>query len=173
MKFVSTSKKFLICQNNSYSPVKVAYSDVYFDLSFQGTRTDELTIKPGDVIEVVEDGDLEQWVKARDQNGQIGYVPEKYLEFPPPSNNNSLNHHSTSSSIYEKSPSIVSSTSGNIYGGSLHADGTLSCISGSSCTSGTSSLTTSSLSSAVNQEDAEVESHTSGGTKHLHLCCLP
>jgi len=50
---------------------------------FQATRSDELTIAVGDRIEVVEDGDLDQWVKARDATGQLGYVPENYLEFPP------------------------------------------------------------------------------------------
>ncbi|XP_067900104.1 F-BAR and double SH3 domains protein 2-like isoform X2 [Heterodontus francisci] len=50
--------------------------------SYQATQSDELTITLEEQLEVIEDGDMEDWVKARNKSGQIGYVPEKYLQFP-------------------------------------------------------------------------------------------
>ena len=58
----------------------------------QATRPDELTIVVGDKVEVVEDGDLDQWVKAKNASGVLGYVPENYLEFPPLSSANAQTH---------------------------------------------------------------------------------
>ncbi|NWU60089.1 FCSD1 protein, partial [Dromas ardeola] len=46
---------------------------------YQGCQADELSITQGEELEVVEDGDAEEWVKARNKAGQVGYVPEKYL----------------------------------------------------------------------------------------------
>ncbi|NWQ89577.1 FCSD1 protein, partial [Burhinus bistriatus] len=46
---------------------------------YQGCQADELSITQGEELEVIEDGDVEEWVKARNKVGQIGYVPEKYL----------------------------------------------------------------------------------------------
>uniref|UniRef100_A0A672UHR2 FCH and double SH3 domains 1 n=1 Tax=Strigops habroptila TaxID=2489341 RepID=A0A672UHR2_STRHB len=40
---------------------------------------DELSITQGEELEIIEDGDAEEWVKARNKAGQVGYVPEKYL----------------------------------------------------------------------------------------------
>ncbi|KAL8194410.1 UNVERIFIED_CONTAM: hypothetical protein K2H54_016901, partial [Gekko kuhli] len=48
---------------------------------YQACQSDELTIVQGEELEVLEDGDVEEWVKARNQAGQVGYVPEKYLLF--------------------------------------------------------------------------------------------
>lgn len=87
----------------------------------QASQPDELTIEEHEVLEVIEDGDMEDWVKvysfahitpscdvlgiycgswstlsrlcvqacfslsftqARNKVGQVGYVPEKYLQFP-------------------------------------------------------------------------------------------
>ncbi|XP_054841768.1 F-BAR and double SH3 domains protein 1 [Eublepharis macularius] len=48
---------------------------------YQACQSDELTIVQGEELEVIEDGDVEEWVKARNRTGQIGYVPEKYLLF--------------------------------------------------------------------------------------------
>ncbi|XP_072368773.1 F-BAR and double SH3 domains protein 2-like isoform X1 [Scyliorhinus torazame] len=50
--------------------------------SYQATQSDELTITLEEQLEVIEDGDMEDWVKALNKFGQIGYVPEKYLQFP-------------------------------------------------------------------------------------------
>ncbi|KAM6380119.1 F-BAR and double SH3 domains protein 1 isoform 2-T2 [Pluvialis apricaria] len=46
---------------------------------YQGSQADELSIAQGEELEIIEDGDAEEWVKARNKAGQIGYVPEKYL----------------------------------------------------------------------------------------------
>ncbi|KAF1455164.1 F-BAR and double SH3 domains protein 1, partial [Spheniscus demersus] len=46
---------------------------------YQGCQTDELSITQGEELEVIEDGDAEEWVKAQNKAGQVGYVPEKYL----------------------------------------------------------------------------------------------
>ncbi|NXU69310.1 FCSD1 protein, partial [Horornis vulcanius] len=46
---------------------------------YQGCQTDELSISQGEELEIIEDGDAEEWVKARNKAGQVGYVPEKYL----------------------------------------------------------------------------------------------
>ncbi|XP_074694309.1 F-BAR and double SH3 domains protein 1 isoform X2 [Strix aluco] len=46
---------------------------------YQGCQADELSITQGEELEVIEDGDAEEWVKARNKEGQVGYVPEKYL----------------------------------------------------------------------------------------------
>uniref|UniRef100_A0A663N2E1 FCH and double SH3 domains 1 n=1 Tax=Athene cunicularia TaxID=194338 RepID=A0A663N2E1_ATHCN len=44
-----------------------------------GYQADELSITQGEELEIIEDGDAEEWVKARNKVGQVGYVPEKYL----------------------------------------------------------------------------------------------
>ncbi|XP_026714359.1 F-BAR and double SH3 domains protein 1 [Athene cunicularia] len=46
---------------------------------YQGCQADELSITQGEELEIIEDGDAEEWVKARNKVGQVGYVPEKYL----------------------------------------------------------------------------------------------
>uniref|UniRef100_A0A3Q3FZ02 F-BAR and double SH3 domains protein 2 n=1 Tax=Labrus bergylta TaxID=56723 RepID=A0A3Q3FZ02_9LABR len=50
--------------------------------SYKASQPDELTIDEKEMLEVIEDGDMEDWVKARNKTGQVGYVPEKYLQFP-------------------------------------------------------------------------------------------
>ncbi|XP_045062895.1 F-BAR and double SH3 domains protein 2-like isoform X1 [Coregonus clupeaformis] len=50
--------------------------------SYKASQPDELTIEEQDLLEVIDDGDMEDWVKARNQTGQVGYVPEKYLQLP-------------------------------------------------------------------------------------------
>ncbi|XP_042636648.1 F-BAR and double SH3 domains protein 1 [Orycteropus afer afer] len=49
---------------------------------YQAGHEDELTIKEGEWLEVIEEGDADEWVKARNQHGEIGFVPERYLNFP-------------------------------------------------------------------------------------------
>ncbi|NXU53699.1 FCSD1 protein, partial [Turnix velox] len=46
---------------------------------YQGCQADELSITQGEELEIIEDGDAEEWVKARNKAGEVGYVPEKYL----------------------------------------------------------------------------------------------
>lgn len=50
--------------------------------SYKASQPDELTIEEQEVLEVIDDGDMDDWVKARNRNGQVGYVPEKYLQLP-------------------------------------------------------------------------------------------
>lgn len=50
--------------------------------SYQGTQADELSISQDEELDIIEDGDMEDWVKARNKAGQVGYVPEKYLSIP-------------------------------------------------------------------------------------------
>ncbi|KAL2095373.1 hypothetical protein ACEWY4_010092 [Coilia grayii] len=50
--------------------------------SYKSSQPDELTIEEQEVLEVIDDGDMEDWVKARNRAGQVGYVPEKYLQLP-------------------------------------------------------------------------------------------
>ncbi|XP_040200886.1 F-BAR and double SH3 domains protein 1 isoform X2 [Rana temporaria] len=56
------------------SPCQVVYS-------YKAALPDELSITQGEVLEVIEDGDVEEWVKGRNKSGQVGYVPEKYISF--------------------------------------------------------------------------------------------
>lgn len=50
--------------------------------SYQASQPDELTIQEQEILELIDDGDMEDWVKARNRSGQVGYVPEKYLQLP-------------------------------------------------------------------------------------------
>uniref|UniRef100_G3QCG3 FCH and double SH3 domains 2 n=1 Tax=Gasterosteus aculeatus aculeatus TaxID=481459 RepID=G3QCG3_GASAC len=50
--------------------------------SYKSSQPDELTIEEQEILEVIDDGDMEDWVKARNRSGQVGYVPEKYLQLP-------------------------------------------------------------------------------------------
>ncbi|XP_073077959.1 F-BAR and double SH3 domains protein 1 isoform X4 [Manis javanica] len=49
---------------------------------YQAGHEDELTITEGEWLEVIEEGDADEWVKARNQHGAVGFVPEQYLNFP-------------------------------------------------------------------------------------------
>ncbi|XP_069825300.1 F-BAR and double SH3 domains protein 1 isoform X2 [Dendropsophus ebraccatus] len=61
--------------NRSYpTPCHVLYN-------YKASQADELSITQGERLEVIEDGDVEEWVKARNKNGQVGYVPEKYITY--------------------------------------------------------------------------------------------
>ncbi|XP_057677231.1 F-BAR and double SH3 domains protein 2-like [Corythoichthys intestinalis] len=50
--------------------------------SYKASQPDELTIEEQEILEVIDDGDMEDWVKAKNRSGQVGYVPEKYLQLP-------------------------------------------------------------------------------------------
>ncbi|XP_061596305.1 F-BAR and double SH3 domains protein 2-like isoform X2 [Cololabis saira] len=50
--------------------------------SYKASQPDELTIEEQEILEVIDDGDMEDWLKARNRSGQVGYVPEKYLQLP-------------------------------------------------------------------------------------------
>nr|XP_015205329.1 PREDICTED: F-BAR and double SH3 domains protein 1 isoform X2 [Lepisosteus oculatus] len=66
------------CPRGYPLPCRVLYS-------YQACQADELSITEGEELEVIEDGDMEDWLKARNAAGQQGYVPERYLQFLKPS----------------------------------------------------------------------------------------
>ncbi|XP_064185467.1 F-BAR and double SH3 domains protein 1-like isoform X3 [Anguilla rostrata] len=66
-------------------PCRVLYS-------YQGCQADELSITEGEELQVIEDGDMEDWLKARNAAGQVGYVPERYLQFLRPPAEGSAAH---------------------------------------------------------------------------------
>ncbi|XP_041078888.1 F-BAR and double SH3 domains protein 1-like isoform X2 [Polyodon spathula] len=63
------------CPRSYPLPCRVLYS-------YQACQADELSITEDEELEVIEDGDMEDWVKARNASGQVGYVPKRYLQFP-------------------------------------------------------------------------------------------
>ncbi|XP_072289017.1 F-BAR and double SH3 domains protein 1-like [Eucyclogobius newberryi] len=49
--------------------------------SYQACQSDELSVMEGEELQVVEDGDVEDWLKVCNSCGQVGYVPERYVQF--------------------------------------------------------------------------------------------
>lgn len=49
--------------------------------SYQASQSDELSVMEGEDLQVVEDGDVEDWLKVCNTCGQVGYVPENYVQF--------------------------------------------------------------------------------------------
>ncbi|XP_041799813.1 F-BAR and double SH3 domains protein 1-like isoform X2 [Chelmon rostratus] len=49
--------------------------------SYQASQSDELSIMEGEELQVIEDGDMEDWLKVCNTCGQVGYVPERYVQF--------------------------------------------------------------------------------------------
>ncbi|KAK7926029.1 hypothetical protein WMY93_008339 [Mugilogobius chulae] len=76
--------------------------------SYKASQPDELTIEEHEVLEVIDDGDMEDWVKARNRSGQVGYVPEKYLQLP--SSNSLLSMLQTLAALDARSHSSSNST---------------------------------------------------------------
>ncbi|XP_072256708.1 F-BAR and double SH3 domains protein 1 isoform X2 [Pyxicephalus adspersus] len=75
--------------------------------SYKAAQPDELSITQGEVLEVIEDGDVEEWVKARNKSGQIGYVPEKYINFIKQSATHTMDTGHDRGSSTEKSFSVI------------------------------------------------------------------
>ncbi|CAI5677327.1 unnamed protein product [Oreochromis niloticus] len=48
--------------------------------SYQASQSDELSIIEGEELQVIEDGDMEDWLKVCNSCGQVGYVPERYVQ---------------------------------------------------------------------------------------------
>lgn len=48
--------------------------------SFQAQNPDELTIVENEQLEVIEEGDGDGWLRARNFRGEEGYVPHNYLD---------------------------------------------------------------------------------------------
>ncbi|XP_075994788.1 F-BAR and double SH3 domains protein 1-like isoform X2 [Genypterus blacodes] len=49
--------------------------------SYQASQSDELSVTEGEELQVIEDGDMEDWLKVCNACGQVGYVPERYVQF--------------------------------------------------------------------------------------------
>uniref|UniRef100_A0A7M4FKK3 FCH and double SH3 domains 2 n=1 Tax=Crocodylus porosus TaxID=8502 RepID=A0A7M4FKK3_CROPO len=88
--------------------------------SYKASQPDELTIEEHEVLEVIEDGDMEDWVKARNKAGQVGYVPEKYLQFP--TSNSLLSMLQSLAALDSRSHTSNNSTEAELISGSLNGD---------------------------------------------------
>nr|XP_020669399.1 F-BAR and double SH3 domains protein 2 isoform X2 [Pogona vitticeps] len=86
--------------------------------SYQASQPDELTIEEHEVLEVIEDGDMEDW--ARNKSGQVGYVPEKYLQFP--TSNSLLSMLQSLAALDSRSHTSSNSTEAELVSGSLNGD---------------------------------------------------
>ncbi|KAK3100409.1 hypothetical protein FSP39_019408 [Pinctada imbricata] len=47
---------------------------------FQGSNQDELNMHENEELEIVADGDGDGWVRARNMDGQVGYIPQNYVD---------------------------------------------------------------------------------------------
>uniref|UniRef100_A0A8C8JRP7 FCH and double SH3 domains 2 n=1 Tax=Oncorhynchus tshawytscha TaxID=74940 RepID=A0A8C8JRP7_ONCTS len=90
--------------------------------SYKASQPDELTIEEQEVLEVIDDGDMEDWVKARNQTGQVGYVPEKYLQLP--SSNSLMSMLQSLAALDARSHSSSNSTEPELAESELHTLGT-------------------------------------------------
>uniref|UniRef100_T1E6I8 F-BAR and double SH3 domains protein 2 n=1 Tax=Crotalus horridus TaxID=35024 RepID=T1E6I8_CROHD len=88
--------------------------------SYKASQPDELTIEEQEVLEVIEDGDMEDWVKARNKSGHVGYVPEKYLQFP--TSNSLLSMLQSLAALDSRSHTSSNSTEAELVSGSLNGD---------------------------------------------------
>ncbi|NXC28959.1 FCSD2 protein, partial [Campylorhamphus procurvoides] len=88
--------------------------------SYKASQPDELTIEEHEVLEVIEDGDMEDWVKARNKAGQVGYVPEKYLQFP--TSSSLLSMLQSLAALDSRSHTSNNSTDADLLSGSLNGD---------------------------------------------------
>ncbi|KAM9319789.1 F-BAR and double SH3 domains protein 2 [Gastrophryne carolinensis] len=88
--------------------------------SYQASQPDELTIEEHEMLEVIEDGDMEDWVKARNKSGQVGYVPEKYLQFP--ASNSLLSMLQSLAALDSRSHTSSNSNDAEMVSGSLNGD---------------------------------------------------
>ncbi|XP_058243398.1 F-BAR and double SH3 domains protein 2-like isoform X1 [Hemibagrus wyckioides] len=92
--------------------------------SYKASQPDELTIDEHEVLEVIEDGDMEDWVKARNKAGHVGYVPEKYLQFP--SSNSILSMLQSLTALDSRSHTSSNSTDPELASGSINGDASMS-----------------------------------------------
>ncbi|KAM4590459.1 F-BAR and double SH3 domains protein 2 isoform 2-T2 [Fundulus diaphanus] len=88
--------------------------------SYKASQPDELTIDEQEMLEVIEDGDMEDWVKARNKTGQVGYVPEKYLQFP--TSNSLLSMLQSLATLDARSHTSSNSTEPELHSGCVNGD---------------------------------------------------
>ncbi|XP_036820793.1 F-BAR and double SH3 domains protein 2 isoform X3 [Oncorhynchus mykiss] len=96
------------------------------DPSLSASQPDELSIEEHEMLEVIEDGDMEDWVKARSKTGLIGYVPEKYLQFP--TSSSLLSMLQSLAALDARSHTSSNSTEPEIHTGSINGDASLSFV---------------------------------------------
>ncbi|KAM9741549.1 F-BAR and double SH3 domains protein 1-like isoform 2-T2 [Menidia menidia] len=56
------------------APCRVIYS-------YQARQADELSIMEGEDLQVIDDGEIEDWLKVCNSCGLVGYVPERYVQY--------------------------------------------------------------------------------------------
>uniref|UniRef100_A0A8C6U6A5 F-BAR and double SH3 domains protein 2 n=1 Tax=Neogobius melanostomus TaxID=47308 RepID=A0A8C6U6A5_9GOBI len=88
--------------------------------SYKASQPDELTIDEQEMLEVIEDGDMEDWVKARNKTGKVGYVPEKYLQFP--ASNSLLSMLQSLATLDARSHTSSNSTEPELHSGCINGD---------------------------------------------------
>ncbi|XP_054461545.1 F-BAR and double SH3 domains protein 2-like [Anoplopoma fimbria] len=88
--------------------------------SYKASQPDELTIDEQEMLEVIEDGDMEDWVKARNKTGNVGYVPEKYLQFP--TSNSLLSMLQSLATLDARSHTSSNSTEPELHSGCINGD---------------------------------------------------
>uniref|UniRef100_A0AAV2J075 Uncharacterized protein n=1 Tax=Knipowitschia caucasica TaxID=637954 RepID=A0AAV2J075_KNICA len=88
--------------------------------SYKASQPDELTIDEQEMLEVIEDGDMEDWVKARNKTGKVGYVPEKYLQFP--ASNSLLSMLQSLATLDARSHTSSNSTEPELHTGCINGD---------------------------------------------------
>ncbi|XP_075956604.1 F-BAR and double SH3 domains protein 2 isoform X2 [Anarhichas minor] len=88
--------------------------------SYKASQPDELTIDEQEMLEVIEDGDMEDWVKARNKSGHVGYVPEKYLQFP--TSNSLLSMLQSLATLDARSHTSSNSTEPELHSGCINGD---------------------------------------------------
>ncbi|XP_072318040.1 F-BAR and double SH3 domains protein 2-like isoform X5 [Eucyclogobius newberryi] len=88
--------------------------------SYKASQPDELTIDEQEMLEVIEDGDMEDWVKARNKTGKVGYVPEKYLQFP--ASNSLLSMLQSLTTLDARSHTSSNSTEPELHSGFINGD---------------------------------------------------
>ncbi|XP_066541077.1 F-BAR and double SH3 domains protein 2 isoform X3 [Hoplias malabaricus] len=94
--------------------------------SYKASQPDELTIDEHEMLEVIEDGDMEDWVKARNKSGHIGYVPEKYLQFP--TSNSLLSMLQSLAALDSRSHTSSNSTDPELASGSINGDASMNFV---------------------------------------------
>ncbi|XP_058884522.1 F-BAR and double SH3 domains protein 2 isoform X1 [Acipenser ruthenus] len=94
--------------------------------SYRASQPDELTIEEQEVLEVIEDGDMEDWVKAKNKGGHVGYVPEKYLQFP--TSNSLLSMLQSLAALDARSHTSSNSTEPELASGSMNGDASVSFV---------------------------------------------
>ncbi|XP_041920545.1 F-BAR and double SH3 domains protein 2 [Alosa sapidissima] len=94
--------------------------------SYKASQPDELTIDEQEMLEVIEDGDMEDWVKARNKTGHVGYVPEKYLQFP--TSNSLLSMLQSLATLDTRSHTSSNSTEPELASGSTNGDASMSFV---------------------------------------------